>query len=61
MQTITKKEEEGDEVTKPEPMHEGLWIITPFSEADYWFLRPGKFILLIKKRFTHVSINSHNS
>ncbi|XP_058806498.1 intermembrane lipid transfer protein Vps13 isoform X2 [Phymastichus coffea] len=39
VQTITKKDEEGTEVKKPEPNHEGLWVITPFTEPDYWFLK----------------------
>ncbi|XP_031777535.1 vacuolar protein sorting-associated protein 13 isoform X3 [Nasonia vitripennis] len=38
VQTVTKKEEE-QEVKKLEPSHEGLWIITPFKETDYWFLK----------------------
>ncbi|XP_025156986.1 vacuolar protein sorting-associated protein 13 isoform X2 [Harpegnathos saltator] len=37
--TVTKKEEEDKEVVKPEPNYEGLWIITPFEEDDYWFLK----------------------
>ncbi|XP_014471667.1 PREDICTED: vacuolar protein sorting-associated protein 13C isoform X2 [Dinoponera quadriceps] len=36
---VTKKEEEDKEVVKPEPSYEGLWIITPFEENDYWFLK----------------------
>ncbi|XP_026827312.1 vacuolar protein sorting-associated protein 13 isoform X2 [Ooceraea biroi] len=37
--TVTKKEEEDKEIIKPEPNYEGLWIITPFEENDYWFLK----------------------
>ncbi|XP_072763012.1 intermembrane lipid transfer protein Vps13 isoform X2 [Anoplolepis gracilipes] len=37
--TVTKKEEEDMEVVKPEPNYEGLWIVTPFEENDYWFLK----------------------
>lgn len=40
VQTVTKKEVE-EEVKKLEPSHEGLWIITPFKETDYWFLKTG--------------------
>lgn len=47
LQTITKKEEEGDEEKQIEPNHEGLWIITPFRETDYWFLKTG---ILTKQR-----------
>ncbi|XP_023247319.1 vacuolar protein sorting-associated protein 13 [Copidosoma floridanum] len=39
LQTVIKKEEEGDEVKKLEPNHEGLWIIKSFKETDYWFLK----------------------
>lgn len=39
--TVTKKEEESKEVIKPEPNYEGLWIVTPFEENDYWFLKTG--------------------
>ncbi|XP_011259018.1 vacuolar protein sorting-associated protein 13 isoform X2 [Camponotus floridanus] len=37
--TMTKKEEEDKEVIKAEPNYEGLWIVTPFEENDYWFLK----------------------
>ncbi|XP_029176856.1 vacuolar protein sorting-associated protein 13 isoform X2 [Nylanderia fulva] len=37
--TVTKKEEEDKEIVKPEPNYEGLWIVTPFEESDYWFLK----------------------
>ncbi|CAL1678435.1 unnamed protein product [Lasius platythorax] len=37
--TVTKKEEEDKEIVKPEPNYEGLWIVTPFEENDYWFLK----------------------
>ncbi|XP_015584675.1 vacuolar protein sorting-associated protein 13 isoform X2 [Cephus cinctus] len=39
VQTVTKKEEESDEIVKREPNYEGLWIITPFYENNYWFLK----------------------
>ncbi|XP_033213445.1 vacuolar protein sorting-associated protein 13 isoform X2 [Belonocnema kinseyi] len=39
VQTVTKKDEEDSEVEKPGPSHEGLWLITPFDEKDYWFLK----------------------
>ncbi|XP_023289292.1 vacuolar protein sorting-associated protein 13 isoform X2 [Orussus abietinus] len=39
VQTITKTEAEDSEVAKPEPNYEGLWIVTPFDEHDYWFLK----------------------
>lgn len=41
IQTVTKKEEEDKEVVKAEPNYEGLWIVTPFEENDYWFLKTG--------------------
>ncbi|XP_011630655.2 LOW QUALITY PROTEIN: vacuolar protein sorting-associated protein 13 [Pogonomyrmex barbatus] len=37
--TMTKKEEEDKNIIKPEPNYEGLWIITPFEENNYWFLK----------------------
>ncbi|KMQ93840.1 vacuolar protein sorting-associated protein 13a, partial [Lasius niger] len=37
--TVTKKEDEDKEIVKPEPNYEGLWIVTPFEENDYWFLK----------------------
>lgn len=37
--TVTKKEEENNEIVKLDPTYEGLWIITPFKENDYWFLK----------------------
>lgn len=37
--TVTRKEEENKEVVKPEPNYEGLWIVTPFEENNYWFLK----------------------
>ncbi|XP_012537324.1 vacuolar protein sorting-associated protein 13 isoform X2 [Monomorium pharaonis] len=39
MHTVTRKEEEDKEVVKPEPNYEGLWIVTPFEENNYWFLK----------------------
>ncbi|XP_076249315.1 vacuolar protein sorting 13C isoform X2 [Calliopsis andreniformis] len=37
--TATKTEVKDEEVVVYEPNHEGLWIITPFEENDYWFLK----------------------
>ncbi|KAK2581118.1 hypothetical protein KPH14_007937 [Odynerus spinipes] len=37
--TVTKTEEEDSEVAKPETNYEGLWLITPYEEQDYWFLK----------------------
>jgi len=40
IQTVMiEKEEKEMEIIKPEPNYEGIWIITPFEEYDYWFLR----------------------
>ncbi|XP_039312283.1 vacuolar protein sorting-associated protein 13 isoform X2 [Solenopsis invicta] len=36
---VTKKEEEDMEVVKSEPNYEGLWIVTPFEDNNYWFLK----------------------
>lgn len=36
---VTRKEEENKEIVKPEPNYEGLWIVTPFDENNYWFLK----------------------
>ncbi|XP_077266001.1 vacuolar protein sorting 13C isoform X2 [Temnothorax americanus] len=37
--TVTRKEEEDKERVKLEPTYEGLWIVTPFEENTYWFLK----------------------
>ncbi|XP_066591225.1 intermembrane lipid transfer protein Vps13 isoform X2 [Prorops nasuta] len=37
--SVTKKEEEDREVVKVEADHSGLWLITPYEENDYWFLK----------------------
>ncbi|KAJ8665252.1 hypothetical protein QAD02_006914 [Eretmocerus hayati] len=39
VQTITKANEEEDELKKLELNHEGLWTASPFKEPDYWFLK----------------------
>jgi len=39
--TVTRKEEEDKEIVKPEPNYEGLWVVTPFEENNYWFLKTG--------------------
>lgn len=42
VQTVTKTEVEDDEIEKPGPSHEKLWLISPYQEKDYWFLKTGK-------------------
>ncbi|CAK9800782.1 Intermembrane lipid transfer protein Vps13, partial [Anthophora quadrimaculata] len=37
--TATKTEEKDQEVVVAEQNYEGLWIITPFEESDFWFLK----------------------
>lgn len=37
--TVTKTEEEDSDIVKPEPNYEGLWLITPYEEQNYWFLQ----------------------
>ncbi|CAL7938935.1 unnamed protein product [Xylocopa violacea] len=37
--TATKTEVKDQEFVVPEPNHEGLWIVTPFEESDFWFLK----------------------
>ncbi|KAI4489144.1 hypothetical protein M0804_004642 [Polistes exclamans] len=37
--TVTKAEVEDSEVVKHEPNYEGLWLITPYEEQNYWFLK----------------------
>jgi len=39
--TVTRKEEEDKEIIKSEPNYEGLWVVTPFEENNYWFLKTG--------------------
>lgn len=53
---MTKKEEENKEVVKPEPNYEGLWIITPFEENDYWFLKTGYRAYLLIGYLMHEDI-----
>lgn len=50
VQTVTKTEEEDSEIEKPGPSHERLWLISPYQEKDYWFLKTG--ILEIEKEYT---------
>lgn len=51
--TVTKTEIKDQEIVITEQNYEGLWIITPFEENDFWFLKTGKiyifnnFIILI--------------
>lgn len=42
--TATKTEEKGDEVIVHEQHYDGLWIISPFEESDFWFLKTGAHI-----------------
>ncbi|XP_076225482.1 vacuolar protein sorting 13C isoform X3 [Nomia melanderi] len=37
--TATKTETKDQEVVISESNHEGLWIITPYEESDFWFLK----------------------
>ncbi|KAK9299461.1 hypothetical protein QLX08_007488 [Tetragonisca angustula] len=37
--TATKTEEQDQEVVVTEENYEGLWIVTPFEESDFWFLK----------------------
>ncbi|XP_053986716.1 intermembrane lipid transfer protein Vps13 isoform X2 [Hylaeus volcanicus] len=37
--TATKTEVKDEEVVISEPNHKGLWIITPYDESDFWFLK----------------------
>nr|XP_034187905.1 vacuolar protein sorting-associated protein 13 isoform X3 [Osmia lignaria] len=37
--TATKTEEKDDEVVVHEQHYDGLWIISPFEESDFWFLK----------------------
>ena len=39
MKKITTKEPDADENVKHEPTHEGLWLVSPYEETDYWFLK----------------------
>lgn len=39
VQQSTFKEEEEGQTVKTDPTHEGLWLITPFDENDFWFLK----------------------
>ncbi|XP_034937793.1 vacuolar protein sorting-associated protein 13 isoform X2 [Chelonus insularis] len=36
---VTSKELEEGEIVKSDPTHEGLWLITPYEENNYWFLK----------------------
>ncbi|XP_076183155.1 vacuolar protein sorting 13C isoform X2 [Ptiloglossa arizonensis] len=37
--TATKTEIKDQEIVTSEPSHKGLWIITPYEESDFWFLK----------------------
>ncbi|XP_015115234.1 vacuolar protein sorting-associated protein 13 isoform X2 [Diachasma alloeum] len=39
VQKITAKEPEPGEQVQADPTHEGLWLITPYEEKNYWFLK----------------------
>ncbi|XP_011301984.1 vacuolar protein sorting-associated protein 13C isoform X2 [Fopius arisanus] len=39
VQKITTKDAEMGEEQRGDPTHEGLWLITPYEEKDYWFLK----------------------
>ncbi|XP_020707369.2 intermembrane lipid transfer protein Vps13 isoform X2 [Athalia rosae] len=39
VQTVTKNQQVEDESVKVEPDYSGVWMITPFNENDYWFLK----------------------
>ncbi|XP_043267936.1 vacuolar protein sorting-associated protein 13 isoform X2 [Venturia canescens] len=39
LQKISTKEADEDEIVKSEPTHEGLWLVTPYEESEYWFLK----------------------
>ncbi|KAK0157380.1 hypothetical protein PV328_011128 [Microctonus aethiopoides] len=39
VQQSTFKEEEEGQTVRTDPTHEGLWLITPFDENDFWFLK----------------------
>ena len=41
--TATKTEEQDQEVVVTEENYEGLWIVTPFEESDFWFLKTGTY------------------
>lgn len=40
--TVTKTEIKDQEIVITEQNYEGLWIVTPFEESDFWFLKTGK-------------------
>lgn len=39
VQKITAKDSETGEEIQADPTHEGLWLITPYEEKNYWFLK----------------------
>ncbi|XP_044002668.1 vacuolar protein sorting-associated protein 13 isoform X3 [Aphidius gifuensis] len=39
VQKLTAKETDNEEEINKEPNHEGLWLISPFQEKEYWFLK----------------------
>lgn len=45
--TATKTEEQDQEVVVTEENYEGLWIVTPFEESDFWFLKTGIIRILV--------------
>lgn len=45
--TATKTQEQDQEVIITERNYEGLWVVTPFEENDFWFLKTGKIYIYI--------------
>ncbi|XP_046738037.1 vacuolar protein sorting-associated protein 13 isoform X1 [Diprion similis] len=39
VQTVTKTQDDNEDLVKSEPNYSGVWTITPFRENDYWFLK----------------------
>ncbi|XP_074114843.1 vacuolar protein sorting 13C isoform X2 [Cotesia typhae] len=39
MRGLTSSDEEADQFIRPDPSHQGLWLITPYDESEYWFLK----------------------
>lgn len=52
--TATKTEEQDQEVVVTEENYEGLWVVTPFEESDFWFLKTGITYTFIISVFTNI-------
>ncbi|CAD6244856.1 GSCOCG00013505001-RA-CDS [Cotesia congregata] len=39
MRGLTSSDEQADQFIRPDPSHQGLWLITPYDESEYWFLK----------------------